>query len=127
MGTIIGIFILLHGLVHIWYVALSLRIVPFQPEMGYSGESWLWTKLIGDKPTRVLAAIGYACSAVGLVLAGIGGVLDQTWAQTSLTVAATISALTIVMFWDGKTSKLIEKGLLGFVISVLLLLASLIL
>jgi hypothetical protein len=33
-----GVFIVLHGLVHVWYVTLSQRWVEFQPEMVWTGE-----------------------------------------------------------------------------------------
>ena len=31
---LIGVFIVLHGLVHLWYVTLSQRLIEFQAEMG---------------------------------------------------------------------------------------------
>ena len=49
-----GLFIVLHGLVHLWYVVLSQKLVAFQPEMGWVGRSWLLTNVLGDSPTRSL-------------------------------------------------------------------------
>ena len=121
MEILLSLFIILHGLVHFWYVAVSLRLVPFQPEMGYSGESWLLTKPLGDGVTRMLAAISYSLAALGFVAAGVGLWLEQAWARPVLSFAAIISLLAIGLFWDGKTTKLIEKGLIGFVISGLIL------
>jgi len=43
MNILIGIFILLHGLVHMWYVTLSQGWVEFQANMGWTGKSWLLT------------------------------------------------------------------------------------
>lgn len=43
----IGIFMLLHGLVHLWYFVMSRGLVELKPEMGWSGKSWLLTNLLG--------------------------------------------------------------------------------
>jgi hypothetical protein len=48
---LIGIFIVLHGLVHLWYVVLSQGLVEFEPEMGWTGESWLLSRLLGESAT----------------------------------------------------------------------------
>jgi hypothetical protein len=53
---LIGIFIVLHGLVQLWYVVLSQRLVDSQGDMGWTGESWIFLSLLGDGATRALAA-----------------------------------------------------------------------
>ena len=45
---VISLFIVLHGLVHLWYFTLSQRLVEFKPEMGWSGRSWIFTNFLGD-------------------------------------------------------------------------------
>ena len=117
MTTVLSVFIILHGLVHLWYVALSLQFVPFQPEMGYSGELWVLTGVIGDRATRILAAGSYFLATLAFVIAGVGLLLAQAWYRPVMFSAAATSLLAIGLFWDGKTSKLIEKGLIGFLIS----------
>src|SRR5690606_13545800 len=67
-----GIFIILHGLVHLWFVVLSRGWVPFQPDMGWTGESWILSGVLGQLPLRWLATVLYSLAALGLVLAGIG-------------------------------------------------------
>lgn len=57
MTTFFAIFMILHWLVHLWYVTLSLRSIPYQPEMGWSGESWLLTNMLGDGGARTIASI----------------------------------------------------------------------
>jgi hypothetical protein len=39
LRILFGIFVVLHGLVHLWYVVLSQRLVEFQADMGWTGES----------------------------------------------------------------------------------------
>ena len=45
LRLVIGLFIVLHGLVHLWYFTLSQRLVEFKPQMGWSGRSWVFTKI----------------------------------------------------------------------------------
>ena len=46
LRLLIGFFIVLHGLVHMWYFTLSQRLVEFQPEMGWTGKSWLFSNFV---------------------------------------------------------------------------------
>jgi hypothetical protein len=117
MTIFLAIFIILHGLVHIWYVVLSLRLVPFQPEMGWSGESWLLSGMLGDEKARSLAAILYLLATLGFVVAGIGMLTKGGWFRPVMILSAALSSVAIILYWDGNPSLLVQKGLLGFVIS----------
>ena len=117
-NTIFGIFILLHGLVHIWYIVLAQQWVAFKPEMGFSGESWMFTKRLGDSATRKFASANYAVSTFLLVIAAIAILMASAWKIYPLLFGSMSSAVTIIIFWDGKKDKIIEKGLLGFIIDV---------
>ena len=118
-----GIFVILHGLVHLWYVTLSARLVEYKPDMGWTGESWLPTDLIGDSAARVLASGLYALAAIGFVVGGIGLLARQDWRGAVLAGSAVLSTAIIVLFWDGNTSMLIQKGLIGVLINLGVLLA----
>jgi hypothetical protein len=121
-----GIFIVLHGLVHLWYVTLSQRLVEFQPEMGWTGESWLFSPLLGDAATRWLATVLYGLATLGFVMGGIGIFAQQAWWRPLVIGSAAFSAVIILLFWDGGLHMLVEKGLIGFLINVALLVALLI-
>ena len=123
MNILIGIFILLHGLVHMWYVTLSQGWVAFQSNMGWTGKSWLLTNLLGDQVTRSLATLLYSLSAIVFVAAGVGLMANQEWSRPGLVIASIISSLTILVFWDGSLNMPVEKGLLGLLISVGILIA----
>lgn len=43
---ILGIFIVLHGLVHLLYAAHSRRLVELRPEMIWPDGSWAFSKLL---------------------------------------------------------------------------------
>ncbi|MFP4523851.1 MAG: hypothetical protein ACLFO2_00850 [Candidatus Woesearchaeota archaeon] len=111
-----SILLILHGLVHSWYVALSSGLVEFKPEMGWTGDSWLLTGLLGDPATRALATLLFTAAAIGFLAAGTGLLMRSPWWQPVALVTAGFSALLILLFWDGNTSLLVQKGLLGLVI-----------
>jgi hypothetical protein len=115
---VVGIFLMLHGLVHIWYVVLSQRLVEFRPEMGWTGESWLLTPLIGDSATRALATALYLLATLGFVAGAVGVFSGQAWWRQVTIAAAAFSAVVILLFWDGGMQMLMQRGLLGLLIDV---------
>ena len=121
MTNVFAVFIILHGLVHLWYVTLSLRLVDYKPEMGWTGESWLLKNKLGDGANHIIASILYSLAALGFVASGVGLLMEQMWFRPLMAGSAVLSLLAIVLFWDGKSSQIIEKGLLGFVISAVVL------
>jgi hypothetical protein len=118
-----GLIIVLHGLVHLWYVTLSQKLVPFQPEMGWTGTSWLLTQALGDAPTRTLAAVFYTLATLVMVVGGIGLMASFTWCRPVLAGAAIVSSVTLLVFWDGSANLIVQKGLVGLVINAILLAA----
>ncbi len=122
-----GSFIVLHGLVHLWYVTLSLELVAFQPEMGWSGRSWVFTHLLGDATTRALATGLYGLATIAFVVSGSGIFLRADWWRPVLVGAAIFSSAIILLFWDGSLQLLVLKGLLGLLINVGILIALLLL
>jgi hypothetical protein len=126
MQIIIGIFVILHGLVHMWYVTLSQRWVEFQADMGWTGKSWLLSNLMGQSLVNNIATIFYGLATVLYLVVGIGLLAKQNWVQSWMIGASAFSILTIFIFWDGNFSLLVQKGLLGFLISAGFLIAALV-
>jgi hypothetical protein len=52
-----GIFLILHGLVHLLYAGQSLRYFELRPAMTWPDGSWLLSKILADRAARLLAAI----------------------------------------------------------------------
>lgn len=116
----LGILVLLHGLVHIWYIVLSRGWVTFQPAMGWTGRSWLLSPWLGERGAGWLATLAYGAAAVGLSVVGVGLMAGLPGASVALPWAALSSAGVIVVFWDAEWDKLVQKGLVGLVIDLAL-------
>lgn len=120
-----GIFVILHGLVHIWYTTLSLNLVEYQQEMGWSGRSWIFSNLLGDSTTRSLASGLYVIAAILFIISGFGIFTRADWLRSVLISSATISSVIILLFWDGGMQMLVQKGLIGLVINIGLIIIAL--
>lgn len=116
-----GVFLVLHGLVHLWYVVLSQQWVAFEPEMGWSGRSWLLTPILGGGAARTVATILYVVATLAFIVGGGGIVVRAAWARPVLVSAALLSAVAIALFWEGGMGMAMQKGLIGLLISVALL------
>ena len=113
-----GLFVVLHGLVHLWYFTLSQRLVEFKPEMGWSGRSWLFTNLLGEATTRVLAGVVYLAATIAFAVSAIGLFAGSDWWRPVLVGAAVFSAAIILVLWDGGRQLIVQKGLLGLLIDL---------
>jgi hypothetical protein len=76
---IIAILSILHGLVHLWYVTMSLQLVEVTAEMGWTGKSWLLSNFLGEGILRPLAVVLYILATLGFVVGGVGLLLEQSW------------------------------------------------
>lgn len=123
LHIIVGVFLILHGVVHVWYVVMARGLVAANPDTIWSGKSWLFTKPLGDKTTMTLATIVHSVTTLLFVVAGIGLVAQQPWWSTWAVAASLLSIAGIVGFWDGQPDHPIEKGLLGVIIDVGVLVA----
>ena len=69
INIIVGIFLVLHGLVHMLYFAQSARFFELQAGMLWPDGSWAFSKLLGDATTRMVAGIFCILVAAGFVIA----------------------------------------------------------
>jgi hypothetical protein len=118
LHIIIGVFLILHGAVHIWYVAMARSLVPGEADNIWNGQSWLLTRTLGDQITMTLATIVFPVTTLVFLVAGGALVAQQEWFATWAVAGAILSIAAIVGFWDGKPDHPIEKGLLGIIIDV---------
>ena len=122
LKIILGVFIILHGLVHFWYVTLAAKLVEYKPEMGWTGNSWLLDAVIPPSIIRMVAVLLYTLAAIVFIINAFGFLLGKTWWNSGLLVAAVISTLTILLFFDGNGQMLIQKGLIGVIINLAIIL-----
>jgi hypothetical protein len=123
LRIIIGLFIVLHGLVHLLYLGQSRRLFELQPGMVWPDGSWALAKLLGDEATRWLASLSCLAAALGFMAGGAGILLIQGWWRPVVAASAAFSVLMFLLFWDGKRHKLADKGGIGILIDLAILVA----
>ena len=123
---VVGVFIVLHGLVHLLYAGQSQRIFELQPGMVWPDGSWAFSRMLGDARARSLAAVFLALAAVGFVAGGIGVLAGQRWWRPFVVASAAFSAAIFCLFWDGGWQNLDDKGAFALLINAVILAAVLV-
>ncbi len=121
-----GVVIVLHGLVHLLYFGQSARFYELQPGMVWPDGSWVFSKLLGDAATRSTANVLLILAAVGFVTGGAGMFLNQAWWQPVVVSAAVLSSVVYILLWDGRFQGLDNKGGLGILINLAILVSLLV-
>ena len=121
LGILFGIFIVLHGLVHLLYFGQSARYFELQPGMLWPDSSWAFSRLLGDIESRNLASVLLVLAAVIFVLGGIGIFGRQAWWRPAIMGAAIFSSIIYLFFWDGGWAHLDNKGGIGILINLAIL------
>jgi hypothetical protein len=123
MRFVVGMFMVLHGLVHLLYFGQSWRFFELQPGMVWPDGSWAFSRLLGDERTRLLASSSCILAAIAFVVGGAGVFTGQAWWRPLVVGAAVFSAVIFILFWDGEMQRLDMKGGIGLLINVTILIA----
>jgi uncharacterized membrane protein YphA (DoxX/SURF4 family) len=123
----VGVFMVLHGLVHLLYLGQSARYFELQPGMLWPDGAWAFSKLLGDETARLLANVLLALAAIGFVAGGAGVFVKQAWWRPAVVGTALFSAAIFTLFWDGGLQRLDDKGAIGILINLAILVAVLVL
>lgn len=118
MLTLFGIFLVLHGLVHLFYFGHSRRLFELQPDIVWPDGAWAFSRLLGEQGTRRMASVLFAIATLGLLMAGAAVLLQMGWWRSVLLGAAAFSGTIIFLFWDGKFKALADKGGVGLLINL---------
>ena len=122
-----GMFLVLHGLVHLLYFGQSQRLLELQTGMVWPEGSWAFSQLLGGEATRLLAGASCVLAAIGFVAGGIGMLASQRWWRAVVVGAAILSAAVFVLCWDGAWQNLDGKGAFAILINAAIVAAVLIL
>ncbi len=123
LHIVLGVFLILHGAVHLWYVAMARGLITADADTIWNGKSWLLTRTLGDQMTMTLATIVHSVTTLLFVIAGVGLVAQQEWFASCAVAGAILSLAAILGFWDGRRDHPVEKGLLGIIIDTGILVA----
>ena len=123
---IVGVFLVLHGLVHLLYLGQSARFFELQPGMTWPAGSWAFSKFLGDKAARTLASILCVLAALGFVIGTAGLLASQSWWRAAVVVPAVLSAVLYILFWNGHLQHLDHQGGVGVLLDVAILIAVLV-
>ena len=123
---IFGVFLVLHGLVHLLYSGQSARRFELRPGLVWPDGSWAFSKLLGDKATRTLASTANIIAAIGFVASGAGVLISQVWWRPLVVAATTFSSVAFILFWNGKLRQLADQGAVAILINLAILVAVLV-
>lgn len=121
MQALTGIFIILHGLVHFWYVVLSYQWVEFKPDMGWNGQSWLFSSFLNQSTIRSITGVLFILAAIAFVISGIGIFIQADWLNTFILGSSIFSTLVLLLFWDGQLEMILQKGIIGVLINLVII------
>jgi hypothetical protein len=124
---IFGVFMVLHGLVHLLYFGQSARRFELRPGLTWPDGSWAFSRLLGDPSTRKLASLACLVAAVGFVVGGASLLISHVWWRPLVVAAAAFSSMAFILFWNGKLRKLDDQGGVAILINLALLLVVLVL
>ncbi len=117
-----GAFLALHGLVHLLYAAHSQRMLELQPDMKWPDNSWAFSVLLGDGVTRALATGCCILATAGFVIGGGASLLHQSWWRSPVLASTALSAVMVLIFWDGRLQRLNDQGLIALLLNALIVL-----
>lgn len=121
LQTVIGLLAVLHGGIHLLYFGHSQRYFELVEGFRWPEDSWLLSPLTGVK--TLLTAAGVLLLVSGLLLGASGAayLFRLSWSELALTAGALWSSLTYLMLWNGTGRQLLDQGLIGVLINLVLL------
>lgn len=113
-----GIFLFLHGLVHMLYVGQSARKFKLQPELTWPDESWVFSRFLPIFRVRILTNFLLTIATVGFLMSAFALLANLNWFQIALTITAIYSSLVYVLNWDAKFKGMDHQGFVGILINM---------
>lgn len=121
LKTIFGVFIILHGLVHLLYFGQSRGYFELQPGLNWPDNAWIFSKFFDNVSIRNLAGSLLILCTLLLVAGGLGLLLTQDWWRTVVASGVTFSTVIYFLMWNGKLQRLDDQGGIGILINLAIL------
>lgn len=121
MKYFIGIFYILHGLVHLLYMGHSLNLFELEKGFIWPDNSRLLLKIVNLHVKKRLAAGLCVMAAVSFVVSGICVLIGHPWHKLVILIAVITSTVLFTVFWDGERRKLHTQGGIALIINILIL------
>ena len=122
----VGIFFILHSLVHLLYFGQSSRIFELQAGMVWPDGSWVLSKFLSGSALRNIAGILLIVAAAGFLASGIGVFIKQEWWKPVVVGSAVFSSILYVLLWNGTLERLDNQGGVGILINLIILVSVLV-
>ena len=111
--TIIAVFLFIHAIGHVPGIVASLGIIKME---NWHVRSWLFDSLLGEKGSRILAAILFAVCFLGFLATAFSflgiGLPHDMW-RTLAIVFAFPSVLSLVAYWNAYAMFFNKVGAIG--------------
>ncbi|HSB64937.1 MAG TPA: hypothetical protein VLD65_00070 [Anaerolineales bacterium] len=121
MNIVFGIFVALHGVVHLLYFGHTARYFELKPGLTWPDGSWVFSHWLGDGSVRFLVSVLLVLAGCGFIASGIGVLASQAWWRPAIIAISILSSLIFIVFWNGRMLNLDGQGLIGVLINVWLL------
>ena len=120
MSIAVGIFIILHALVHAMYVGQALRWFELRDGMVWPVGARFLPSGISDAAVRTLAAITIGITSLAFVAGGVGILVGAGWGGWVTITAAIVVSLLHVLLWNGDRKTAPDQGLYGVIINAVI-------
>ena len=116
-----GVFIILHGLVHLLYFGQSQKYFQLQDGMTWPDGAWAFSRLLGNETTRTIASILCVAAAIILVAGSLGLFVNWGIWRTIVAGGTVLSTVLYLLMWNGKIQNLPNQGAIGILINLAIL------
>ena len=124
-SVVLGIFLLLHGAVHLLYLGQSVRLFDLKPGMAWPDHAWAFGGVASPAPARVTAAGVCGAAAVGFVAGGIALLAGQAWWREVVLLTAVLATAGFLVLWDATVDDLPGQGAVAVAINAVLAVSAL--
>ena len=113
MRIVVAIFLFVHGIGHIQGLIASLGVIESDT---WNVKSWLFDGLLGEKTSRILAAVLFVICVLGFLATAfsfIGVGLPHSMWRTLAIIFAVPSVLSLVAYWNAFSAFFNKVGAIG--------------